>query len=133
MAVGEQYAIETFASTGEGYVNERGDNSHFMIRPELLHHKPSLAKAQHVMGIIRKHHKTLAFCQRFLWRHCDRSIIPTPESLNAVLNFLTRQGKQPLRDYPPLCDVPGSMTSQMEHTLFIRNSGLEVITRGPDY
>ena len=35
--------------------------------------------------------------------------------------------------YPPLCDVKGSYTAQFEHTMLLRPTCKEVISRGLDY
>jgi methionyl aminopeptidase len=38
-----------------------------------------------------------------------------------------------VKGYPPLCDVKGSYVAQWEHTLLLRPSGKEVLSRGEDY
>nr|CAD7420048.1 unnamed protein product [Timema poppensis] len=35
--------------------------------------------------------------------------------------------------YPPLCDVKGSYTAQFEHTIMLRPTCKEVVSRGDDY
>ena len=35
--------------------------------------------------------------------------------------------------YPPLCDVKGSYTAQFEHTIVLRPTCKEIISRGEDY
>jgi len=35
--------------------------------------------------------------------------------------------------YPPLCDVKGCYTAQFEHTILLRPTCKEVISRGTDY
>ena len=35
--------------------------------------------------------------------------------------------------YPPLCDIKGCYTAQYEHTLLLRPTCKEVISRGEDY
>ena len=35
--------------------------------------------------------------------------------------------------YPPLCDVKGSYTSQFEHTIVLRPTCKEVLSRSDDY
>ena len=35
--------------------------------------------------------------------------------------------------YPPLCDTKGCYTAQYEHTILLRPSCKEVISRGTDY
>ena len=38
-----------------------------------------------------------------------------------------------LQPYPPLCDVRGSYTAQYEHTIILRPTCKEVLSRGDDY
>jgi methionyl aminopeptidase len=38
-----------------------------------------------------------------------------------------------VRPYPPLCDVKGCHTAQFEHTIFLRPTCKEVLSRGDDY
>jgi methionyl aminopeptidase len=35
--------------------------------------------------------------------------------------------------YPPLCDVKGSYVAQYEHTLMLRPTGKEILSRGDDF
>ena len=35
--------------------------------------------------------------------------------------------------YPPLCDIKGCYTAQFEHTILLRPTVKEVISRGDDY
>jgi methionyl aminopeptidase len=41
--------------------------------------------------------------------------------------------KDIIRAYPPLVDVKGSYTAQYEHTILLRPTCKEVISRGDDY
>ena len=38
-----------------------------------------------------------------------------------------------IQPYPPLCDVKGCYTAQYEHTLIMRPTCKEVVSRGDDY
>ncbi|GAA5883086.1 hypothetical protein JCM1840_000036, partial [Sporobolomyces johnsonii] len=38
-----------------------------------------------------------------------------------------------VQDYPPLSDIEGSQTAQFEHTILLRPTCKEVVTRGDDY
>ncbi|MEN2497367.1 MAG: Methionine aminopeptidase 2 [Marteilia pararefringens] len=129
MEVGEQYAIETFASiNGNGHVNERGQSTHFMIAPGMLNSRPKMDSVNQLLKHIRENHSSLAFCQRFIHRKYKAF---SKSKLNWCLNNLVTNNI--LNDYPPLCDKKGSMTSQMEHTLFVKENGAEIVTRGSDY
>ena len=35
--------------------------------------------------------------------------------------------------YPPLCDVKGCYTAQFEHTILLRPTCKEIVSRGDDY
>ncbi|KAJ1339395.1 hypothetical protein BSLG_005961 [Batrachochytrium salamandrivorans] len=92
MEEGELYAIETFGSTGRGYVHEDMECSHYM-------------------------------------KEFDTSYIPL-RYLLALKNLVDSGIVNP---YPPLCDVKGSYTAQYEHTILLRSTCKEVLSRGDDY
>jgi methionyl aminopeptidase len=69
MEEGEQYAIETFGSTGKGYVNEDLEFSHYMkdfdASSSVALRNP---KAKQLLKFIDNNFGTLAFCRRWLDR-----------------------------------------------------------------
>ena len=69
MEEGEQYAIETFGSTGKGFVNEDLECSHCMkdfdANSNVALRNP---KAKQLLKFIDKNFSTLAFCRRWLDR-----------------------------------------------------------------
>ncbi|CAL4899714.1 unnamed protein product [Urochloa decumbens] len=124
MEEGEFYAIETFGSTGRGVVNEDLECSHYMKNFDVGHVPLRLAKAKQLLGTINNNFRTLAFCRRYL----DR--LGETKYLLALKNLCEAGIVQP---YPPLCDVKGSYVSQFEHTILLRPTCKEVISRGDDY
>ena len=50
---------------------------------------------------------------------------------NKLLKKLVK--KNVLKEYPPLVDKPDSLVIQFEHTIAIKESGIEVLSRGDDY
>ena len=40
---------------------------------------------------------------------------------------------QIVREYPPLCDIEGCYTAQYEHTIVLRPTCKEIVSRGKDY
>lgn len=125
MREGVFYAIETFASTGKGYVVEDGECSHYMrsmdgVQEGSLRHKG----AKPLLQAIDKQFGTLPFCRRWL------DDMGQPRHLLA-LKSLVESGL--VQDYPPLVDVKGSFTSQMEHTIVLRPTCKEVVSRGDDF
>jgi methionyl aminopeptidase len=138
------YAIETFgtrhpkkrrASTSSNSLDpvyevvERGESTIFRLNPELAKYSAAelrnripifrIQSVQKVFSQIRTRFRTLPFCERFM-QPSDR----TPVSL------LVKNGL--LLSYPPLCTVPGSITAQFEHTVYVKDS-TTVFSRDDDY
>ncbi|XP_051202862.1 methionine aminopeptidase 2B isoform X4 [Lolium perenne] len=124
MEEGEFYAIETFGSTGKGFVREDLECSHYMKTFDVGHVPLRVAKSKQLLGTINNNFGTLAFCRRYL----DR--IGETKYLMALKNLCDVGIVQPI---PPLCDVKGSYVSQSEHTILLRPTCKEVISRGDDY
>ena len=83
-----------------------------------------LPKAKQLLGVIDRNFGTLAFCRRFL----DR--LGQDKYLMALKNLCDNGIVQP---YPPLVDIKGSYVAQYEHTILLRPTWKEVLTRGDDY
>lgn len=76
------------------------------------------------MNTINKNFGTLAFCRRWLDRLGETKYI-------MALKDLCDKGI--LNPHPPLCDARGSYTAQWEHTILLRPTCKEVVSRGEDY
>ncbi|KAF7101321.1 hypothetical protein CFC21_102689 [Triticum aestivum] len=162
MEEGEFYAIETFGSTvlqfistilfaGKGFVREDLECSHYMKNFDVGHVPLRVAKAKQLLGTINNNFGTLAFCRRYLDRIgetkylmalknlCDVGIVQVCEigyhhfNANVYQDMVTHGFLTCLQPYPPLCDVRGSYVSQFEHTILLRPTCKEVISRGDDY
>ncbi|KNC96080.1 methionine aminopeptidase 2B [Spizellomyces punctatus DAOM BR117] len=124
MEEGEYFAIETFGSTGKGYVHEDMECSHYGKAFDVGHVPLRLPRAKALLNTINKHFGTLCFCRRYL----DR--LGESKYLMALKNLVDTGVVNP---YPPLCDVRGSYTAQWEHTILLRPTRKEVLSRGDDY
>ncbi|KAH7096127.1 methionine aminopeptidase 2-like protein [Auriculariales sp. MPI-PUGE-AT-0066] len=124
MEEGEYFAIETFGSTGRGRVVEQGECSHYAKRRDAPHVPLRLTSAKSLLRTIDKNFGTIPFCRRYLDRLGESKYL-------LALNNLVNQGI--LEDYPPLYDVAGSQTAQFEHTILLRPTCKEVVSRGTDY
>ncbi|GBE77449.1 Methionine aminopeptidase 2 [Sparassis crispa] len=124
MEEGEYFAIETFGSTGRGRVVENGDVSHYARVVDAPHVPLRLTSAKTLLKSINKNFGTLPFCRRYLDRLGETKYL-------LALNHLVSQGI--VQDYPPLCDQRGAMTAQFEHTILLRPTRKEVVSRGEDY
>jgi methionyl aminopeptidase len=124
MEENEVYAIETFGSTGKGIVREDMECSHYMRNPDVGHVPLRMPKSKQLLGCIQQNFDTLAFCRRWL----DR--LGQEKYLMALRDLCE---KNLVEAYPPLCDVKGSWTAQWEHTILLRPTCKEVVSKGPDY
>lgn len=134
MEEGETFAIETFGSTGEGYVHGVGNCSHYALNPFDYKTNPSdqsvyreiskFSAAKRLFHTIEKTFGTLPFCRRYLDRIGEESHL-------LGLSRLVKAGV--VQDYPPLNDVDGCYTAQFEHTILLKPTSKEVVSRGDDY
>eukprot|EP01032_Pedospumella_encystans_P011685 gene11685-13572_t len=136
MEEGEFYAIETFGSTGRGYVLEDGECSHYMRDFSDRHVPLKSPGAKKLLGHINKTFGTLAFCRRWLERDDGGSYAVNGFGAKQTgymshLKALVDSGL--VTALPPLVDVPGSYTAQYEHTFVLRPTCKEILSRGDDY
>ncbi|KAK9908762.1 hypothetical protein WJX75_002501 [Coccomyxa subellipsoidea] len=124
MEEGEYFAIETFGSTGKGYVHEDLETSHYMKNFDVGHVPLRLPRAKALLNVIDRNFGTLAFCKRYLDRIGETKY-------HMALKNLCDVGI--LDPYPPLCDTKSSYVAQFEHTLYLHPTKKEVLSRGPDY
>ena len=112
---GMVFAIEPFASTGRGYIRERGKAEVFMmVRP------PRKAKGldRAVLDAILTW-RGLPIARRYF-------LDLDPLAVEDTLGKLARQGS--LMRYPPLVEEEGVMVTQTEHSLYLGPEGVEVLT-----
>ncbi|KAI1632671.1 methionine aminopeptidase 2-like protein [Biscogniauxia mediterranea] len=124
MEEGDVFAIETFGSTGNGYVHDQGEVSHYALRGDAPKVDLRLSSAKSLLSVIKKNFSTIPFCRRYLDRLGQEKYL-------LGLNNLVQSGI--VEDYPPLVDKKGSYTAQFEHTILLRPTVKEVISRGDDY
>jgi methionyl aminopeptidase len=124
MEEGEFYAIETFASCGKGYVVEDLECSHYMKIFDAPHIPLRVKSSKALLHAIEQNFGTLAFCRRWL------DDAGQTRHLMALKNLVDNDLVQP---YPPLCDQKGSYVTQMEHTILLRPTCKEVVSRGTDF
>lgn len=124
MEENEQYAIETFGSTGRGCVVEEGECSHYMKNFDAPRANLRSKKARELLNHIDEYHGTLAFARRWLDDNGqDKYLMGLKQLCDADI----------VRAYPPLCENKGAYTAQYEHTILLRPTCKEVLSRGEDY
>ncbi|RLF15993.1 MAG: type II methionyl aminopeptidase [Thermoprotei archaeon] len=114
---GEVYAIEPFATNGNGYVVEGDYVTIFRYAGGKIRGK----KERLLMRFIWKHYKSLPFCKRWLLKD-----FPEFRNLAEVFHKLVRRGN--IYGYPVLIERRGSFVAQYEHTVIVLKDGPLVIT-----
>ncbi|KAF0683963.1 Aste57867_24044 [Aphanomyces stellatus] len=144
MEEGEIFAIETFNTTGRGYVVEDMECSHYAKAFDAPHVPLRLPRAKKLLSHISRTFGTLPFCRRWLEREDGGSTFINPKGAkqekyimglkNLVENgIVTVHRSLGNKAYPPLCDIKGSYTSQYEHTIILKPTCKEIVSRGDDY
>ncbi|GAB9477407.1 Methionine aminopeptidase, type ii, partial [Globisporangium polare] len=136
MEEGEIFAIETFGSTGRGYVDEDGECSHYAKAFDAPHVPLRLPRAKKLLTHITRTFGTLPFCRRWLEREDGGSTFINPkgakqEKYLMALKNLVDTGI--VTACPPVVDIKGSYTAQYEHTFILRPTCKEVLSKGDDY
>ena len=98
--------------------------SHYMKNFDVGHVPLRLPRAKQLLATIDRNFGTLAFCRRYLER------VGETKYLMALKN-LCDAGV--VDAYPPLCDTKGCYTAQWEHTILLRPTCKEIISRGDDF
>ena len=108
-------AIEPFACTGRGMITEAGRSEIFMmVRPP----RKSRGLDKDVLRAIMDW-RGLPVARRY-FSHLDTATVED------TIAKLTKQGS--LVRYPPLVEKSGVMVAQTEHTLYVGEDGVEVLT-----
>ena len=68
MEEGDVFAVETFGSTGNGYVRDDGEVSHYARNTNAQHVDLRLSSAKSLLSVINKNFGSLPFCRRYLDR-----------------------------------------------------------------
>jgi len=124
MEEGEFFAIETFGSTGKGFIREDMECSHYMKAFNADRIPLRMPKAKSLLQHIDKNFGTLAFCRRWLDRGGQTKYL-------MALKNLCETGI--VDACPPLCDIKGCYIAQYEHTIYLRPTCKEILSRGLDY
>jgi methionyl aminopeptidase len=110
---GMVFAIEPFATTGSGHVMEKTRKEIYsQISPKPVR----IPAGRAILEQIRDRHG-LPFSRRWL----------KERKMDLALPTLIRS--QVLHAYPVLSDIPGSLVSQVEHTIIVTSDGCIVTTR----
>lgn len=122
MNLGETFAIEPFATDGNGTINS-GPRA-YIFSNNLKSNKKLDTTSLRVRNIARERFGSLPWAGR--WLHSKRGNIDIP----AILHILQRAGV--IHGYAVLYEGKNGMVSQFEHSLFVGPEGAIVSTRRDD-
>lgn len=114
-------ACEPFVSDGKGYIDAQGNSEVFMLRRDLRPKDGIGAELERALALT----EGLPFARRQLL-----PALGSPAKVDEAIKLLRRKGL--IDDYPPLVEKAGVRVAQTEHTIFISETGAEVITRLPE-
>jgi methionyl aminopeptidase len=132
MEEGEIFAIETYASTGSGNMTQNGDLgdiTHFMEAGENKATKKEIK--YFVKTDLYKWMKTrngLPFSSDWLNNLHEEGNF---NKLNKSMKIGIDSGQ--IMAYPPLNDMKNSVVAQFEHTIHVKDGGVEIFSIGNDY
>ena len=121
-----------------------------------------LPKAKALLSMINRNFDTLAFCRRCLllcfstlythWLALAPTLAQTLTMTRTLTMAITltrwidRAGEEKyllalrnlcdvgiIQPYPPLCDIKGCYVAQYEHTILLRPTNKEILSKGDDY
>ncbi|KAM5351106.1 hypothetical protein ACJ41O_003829 [Fusarium nematophilum] len=125
MEEGEIFAIETFGTTGRGILlDDVGVYGYKLDHDAPRQVNLPFASANRLHKVIKENFGNIVFCRRYLERL-------GVERYLAGLNCLVSNGI--VESYQQLTDVKGSYSAQFEHTVLLRESTKEILSRGSDY
>ncbi|MFX1357074.1 MAG: type II methionyl aminopeptidase [Promethearchaeota archaeon] len=119
MEEGEIYAIEIFASTGEGSIHNTSSSYIYELNPYTGRVPLRRKTSKQILGYINKNYKTLPFAERWLAKHFRVGVI-------FGLQELIQQGK--VKAHYVLAEQKGEFVAQSEETILITEEGYEQLT-----
>ena len=119
MEEGDVFAVEIFASTGEGSVHNTNYSYIYEVNPYAGRVPLRRKTSKQILGHINKNYKTLPFAERWLAKEFRIGIA-------FGLQELIQQGK--LKVHYVLSEQKGTFVSQTEETIMITENGFEQFT-----
>jgi len=117
LTVGQTIAIEPFATSGNGTIQEGSPSGVFMIKAN----KPVRDRTARDILLEIDGYGGLPFAKRWMTRKFGKM------KTEIALKQLVQVGA--IQQFPPLVEVSHGLVSQHEHTLYITENGNEVLTK----
>jgi methionyl aminopeptidase len=116
---GDIFAVEPFATTGRGYVEDLEQVEIFSLYTMAnVRMRQSRKIAEHVIN----NYGMLPFAERWVRKNFQSKLLVSAALKEMLQNHM-------IRGYPILREVSRGMVSQTEHTILVTEDGCEVLTR----
>ncbi len=115
---GDVFAIEPFASTGEGFTRESNETYIFSINSKK---NPRSRQARHLLNFAFDNYFTSPFAKRWLEPVVQSKLLFSSAIKELVKNDI-------FTAYPVLVDRPNSFVSQKEVTIIVEKDGARILT-----
>jgi len=116
---GDIFAVEPFATDGEGYVEDMNQVEIFSVyQPGSVR----MRQSRKIIEFVLENYGMLPFAERWLRKEFKSRLL-----VSAAIKELLEH--HVLRGYPVLREVKKGMISQAEHTILITDDGCEVLTK----
>lgn len=109
---GDSFAVEPFASTGEGFIHEASDCEIFSLSSG----KPRLPQSRKLQQFVSGNFGAFPFSRRAI----PASVLDRSSAAMALHDLMRCGG---LESYPVLVEKPGALVSQAETTVLVGSSG----------
>lgn len=119
MEEGDVFAVEIFASTGEGSVHLTNNSFIYELNPYSGRVPLRRKTSKQILGHINKNYKTLPFAERWLAKEFRMGVA-------FGLQELVKQNK--LKAHYVLAENKGALVAQSEETILITEDGFEQLT-----
>lgn len=117
--VGDIFAVEPFATTGEGYVNDTEQVEIFSLYAP---HPVRMRQSRKIVQWVIEQHALLPFAERWLRKQFQSKML-----VSVSLKELLENGV--IRGYPVLKEAGNGLVSQAEHTVLVEENGCRILTK----
>jgi methionyl aminopeptidase len=116
---GDVYAVEPFATTGGGYVVDLNQVEIYSLYSP---GKIRMRQSRKIVDYVLKNFGMLPFAERWIRREFQSKVLVSAAIKELLKNHF-------IRAYPVLRESDNGLVSQAEHTVFITEDGVEVLTK----
>lgn len=116
---GDIFAVEPFATTGQGYVEDLEQVEIFSI---YMPSKIRMRQSRKIVEYVVQNYGMLPFAERWVRKGFSSKLLVSAALKELLQNHF-------IRGYPVLREVGKGLVSQTEHTILVTSDGCEVLTR----